>query len=1340
MSVSVIENPYAYKLIYVFRSPEEKLRGLLKIGDATVPCTLSREAAIKAYPPNCQALNDAANARIKGYMGTSGMAWQLLYTELAFYNEIEQGEEGAFRDFDVHGILRRSGHPKVILEGSNAREWFRIPLPVAVSAIQAAKARRAVLSAKESNPTFIPVTLWPNQREAVDLAKARFDAGAPAVLWNAKMRFGKTISAMTLIKEQKYRKVLICTHRPVVRKGWKKEYLNVFGDSDAYVFLEDEATLARERRNVIYFASIQDLRGSSVVSGKFNKNTAVFNMDWDLVIIDEAHEGTQTELGTAVIDALTHKKKAKVLALSGTPYNILGDFPVENTYTWDYVAERKTKQAWDKTEGCANPYASLPEMHLLTYALGEEFEGSEALVTLDNSFSFSEFFRVRKADGRFVHEADVKKFLALLRGADPKSNYPFATEEYRKALKHTLWKLPGVPECTALKALLRQDPLFGNFEVVNVAGEGDVDGDADNALKTVDEAIAKHEYTITLSCGRLTTGVTVPQWTGVLMLSGGDKIAAAAYLQTIFRVQSPYTDEAGRVKESCYAFDFAPDRLLTILPKMCIGKTIGAGGDKGPDEPSRAQLSQVLNFLSIIAVKGSELRGFRVDDVFYAIKRSIAAKAIREGFADDSIYRKEMLTNANINPEDFAELKGIIGTLNRNEIPGAVPVSQTGLNKTKRTKTTTRTPRVPDPEREKREKERQEREKNISILRGISIRIPLLIYGAEGPHDEDVGIRAFMRRVDPTSWEEFMPKGVTWEIFEKFIPYYDDEVFRIAVKEIRARAKAADSYSPEGRVKAIASIFSAFRNPDKETVLTPWRTVNLHLSETVGGWCFYDEAYQETLDSPRYVAYEGVTERLFKNPKAKVLEVNSKSGLYPLWLAFSFYQERCAALQAKGETLSRKRQQSIWREVVRENLFIVCKTRMARAITLRTLLGYGSGNINLEVCEHLIPDLRDKAENDNKILRLIQKPATWGLKGVSPVQFDAIVGNPPYQAQLGGASPLPVYHHFVELAIAAADLVSLITPSRWFNTGSGLDGFREDRLKDTHFRVLHDFRDSHLLFDTVDIKGGVNYFLWDRDWDGKTDLFLHDSATEVRHSSRYLLEPGLDIFVRDERALPILRKVLVKGEEPFSSILSAQDPFGFDVRQEGSMKRKQHEFAVRKSEINCVTIYYNGWRKDGIKYVPRNAVGAHPEWVDKVKVFLPKVWGTGDLRNSRIPAFIVEPPSVCTETYITLTPFKTREEAEHALGYVETKFFHFLVGIRKTSQNGAKGVYGYVPLQDFSREWTDKALYEKYGLTAEEVAFIEATIPDATAKQPKKTAKPDAKPRGKGRRKADSLE
>ena len=1320
MTLPVIEDPYKYKLIYVVRARNDSHKGLLKIGDATLTCSLPRDAVEAAYPQDCPGLNAAAEARVRGYMRTAGLEWQVLHTELAL---LDKG--GGFRDHAVHKILRRSGFPKEDMGESGAREWFRVTLPVALAAIRAAREGRAALSAKESNPTFVPMTLWPNQREAVELAKARFAAGAPAVLWNAKMRFGKTLSAMTLIKEAGYRRVLICTHRPVVRKGWREEYANVFGDADTYRFVDDEEGLRRERGNCIYFASIQDLRGSQTVSGKYAKNATVFRTIWDLVIIDEAHEGTRTELGAAVIDKLTHGRATKILALSGTPYNIMGDFPVENTYTWDYVAEAKAKRAWDETNGCANPYAALPEMHIFTYMLSEHFKGNEALVSLDNSFSFGEFFRVSKATGRFVHEGDVRKFLALLCGAHAESNYPFATAGCREALRHTLWKLPGVQECAALKELLDADPVFGNFEVVNVAGEGDIEGDAEKALDAVKAAIARNPHTITLSCGRLTTGVTVPQWTGVLMLSGGDKVAAAAYLQTIFRVQSPHTDADGRVKEACYAFDFAPDRLLSVVPKMCIAER----APHAEGEPSRKAVEEVLNHLSIIAMKGSELRPFCVNDIFHAIKRSVAARAIREGFADNSIYRQEMLTRANIKAEDFANLRKIVGTLGRDQVPDAVTLSATGLNKTKRTSRgpkRVKEPLTPEEEarRKEQEAERAAKETAISILRAISIRMPLLIYGAEGPHDEDIGLRDFMRAVDPVSWEEFMPKGVTWDVFEKFIPYYDDEVFRIALKEIRARAKAADAYSPEGRVKAIASIFAAFRNPDKETVLTPWRVVNRHLADTLGGWCFYDAAYAEPLDAPRLVAQGAVTQAVFGNPAAKVLELNAKSGLYPLWVAFAFYQARREDARRRGEELTRERQWELWREAVRDNLYVVCRTKMARAITTRTLLGYRPGKVNVEVYEDIVADLRNRAENNGKVLRNIRNPATWGHTGATPMHFNAIVGNPPYQASLGGASPLPIYHHFVNLAIAAADLVSLITPSRWFSTGTGLDDFREERLKDTHFRVLHDFRDSHLLFGRVDIKGGVNYFLWDKDWHGETELFLHESDTETRHSRRRLLEPGLDIFVRDERVLPILRKVLAKKETSFASLLSSRDPFGYDIRLPGSMKVADHKYSRRQTTREQVAFYYNRWREEGIGYVSYESVSEHREWVDKVKVFIPKAWGTGDPRKSRIPAFIVEPPSVCTETYLTLTPFATRQEAENALRYIETKFFHFLVGIRKTSQNGAKGVYRFVPLQDFTRAWTDAGLYAKYGLTAEEIAFIEQTIPNAPAARPSREKHP----------------
>ncbi len=270
MMLPVIEDPYKYKLIYVVRARNDSHKGLLKIGDATLTCSLPRDAVEAAYPPDCPGLNAAAEARVREYMRTAGLEWQVLHTELAL-----SGKGGGFRDHAVHNILRRSGFPKEDMGESGAREWFRVTLPVALAAIRAAREGRAALSAKESNPTFVPMALWPNQREAVELAKARFEAGAPAVLWNAKMRFGKTLSAMTLIKEAGYRRVLICTHRPVVRKGWREEYVTVFGDADTYRFVDDEEGLRRERGNCIYFASIQDLRGSQAVSGKYAKNATI---------------------------------------------------------------------------------------------------------------------------------------------------------------------------------------------------------------------------------------------------------------------------------------------------------------------------------------------------------------------------------------------------------------------------------------------------------------------------------------------------------------------------------------------------------------------------------------------------------------------------------------------------------------------------------------------------------------------------------------------------------------------------------------------------------------------------------------------------------------------------------------------------------------------------------------------------------------------------------------------------------------------------------------------------------------------------------------------------------
>lgn len=279
------------------------------------------------------------------------------------------------------------------------------------------------------------------------------------------------------------------------------------------------------------------------------------DMDWDLVIHDEAHEGTQTERGQkvqALLEAEKNDKTPKVLQLSGTPYNLIEKYQ-DACYTWDYVMEQKRKREWDTLHpGDHNPYADLPELRILTFDLGKSLPTSYRYATTEMAFNFTEFFRVWTGDpakdfrplpsgaqvGDFVHEGDVRSFLHLISSDDPESNYPFSTPEYREMFRHTLWMVPGVKEAAALSRLLKEEHSgFEQYKITNVAGDGDVEMPYDNALQLVRKVIRENRYTITISCGKLTTGVTVPEWTAVMMLTGSASTAASGYMQTIFRVQ-----------------------------------------------------------------------------------------------------------------------------------------------------------------------------------------------------------------------------------------------------------------------------------------------------------------------------------------------------------------------------------------------------------------------------------------------------------------------------------------------------------------------------------------------------------------------------------------------------------------------------------------------------------------------------------------------------------------------------------------------------------------------------------------------------------------------------------
>lgn len=607
--------------------------------------------------------------------------------DILFHSEPAVGPNGAdFSDHDVHRVLRNAG---IVNPGG---EWFE------ATEAEVWAAMRSLQRGLPFDPTRIQdFKPRPEQARAVEQTAKFFRSHAASgpetavkFLWNAKMRFGKTFTTYQLAKEMGWTKLLILTYKPAVRSAWRDDLLSHVDFIDwQYV---DRDTPPREAdalidsgRPTAWFASFQDVIGRDTDGKPKERNETLHLVEWDCIVIDEFHFGASTSAAREVYDPqdkaeaalaqmflkaadqssdtdadvvpeLDYGLKTKYhLHLSGTPFKAItnGDYAESEVFNWTYIDEQREKTDWDVANG-RNPYEELPQMRMYTYAMGApggEWAGDGEF----DGFDLNAYFKAKKAEGGFVFEKPdyVASFLDLIRGkkalpekiveaGEANAQFPYEAAEFKDAVRHSVWYLQDVAACEAMADLLRSDPFFSTYEIYVAAGTKAKIGA--QALPPLQAAIRRAQEqgksgSITLSCGKLMTGVTVPEWSSIFMLRSLK--APESYFQAAFRVQSPWKIDGEIQKRTAYVFEFDPNRALSLV---ALYGTELANNSADRNATQASVLGELINFLPIFAIDGGRMEQLDVNAILQWAHGGISANALARRWRSVDLYNLNGVT------------------------------------------------------------------------------------------------------------------------------------------------------------------------------------------------------------------------------------------------------------------------------------------------------------------------------------------------------------------------------------------------------------------------------------------------------------------------------------------------------------------------------------------------------------------------------------------------------------------------------------------------------------------------------------------------------------------------
>lgn len=715
--------------------------------------------------------------RIREQLHTAAINFKILFKESAM-----RADGTCFTDKDVHRLLKHKGFLQ-LNEGTDKNEWFKCTLSDALTAIEEIRTETRF----EGNRTW-NFAMRGEQQQAVNMTKSYFEQSKiddptrpPKFLWNAKMRFGKTFATYELCKTMGFKKILVLTFKPAVESAWQED-LTHHVDFKGWQFvsnkeakfdakkLDEQFDACDKTKPIVVFGSFQDLLGTNEAGGIKAKNEFIHTTNWDIIVFDEYHFGAwrenaknlfekydeeeddfdlekyqKEEAGNAINETFLPITSEQYLYLSGTPFRALnsGEFLEDQVFNWTYSDEQAAKENWDKSLG-ENPYAALPKMVMLTYKVPDSITANVAINEGYDEFDINEFFRAEVTEkgkvetAHFVYEDDVQKWLKMIQGnympvdglklGAERPPMPFSDTTLLNVLSHTLWFLPNVASCYAMYNLLRQkqNNFFDDYKIIVCAGtKAGIGLDALAPVKAAmgDPLVTK---TITLSCGKLTTGVTVRPWAGVFMLRNLN--SPETYFQTAFRVQSPWeivNDNGDKevIKKECYVFDFALERALhQISDYSCRLKV----DDVSPEQ----KVAEFISFLPVLAFDGSSMNRIDAQDILDITYAGTSATLLAKRWQTALLVHvdNDTLKRLQNNPEAMDALNNIEGFRALNaEIQTIINRSEK-VKKLKKEKGDSLTPQEKKELTEDEKKAKSLRKQVQENLLKLAARIPAFMY------------------------------------------------------------------------------------------------------------------------------------------------------------------------------------------------------------------------------------------------------------------------------------------------------------------------------------------------------------------------------------------------------------------------------------------------------------------------------------------------------------------------------------------------------------------------------------------------------------------------------------